>query len=121
MPWVFPAGGDNHCLYPYQLGESEKSSGFSVPSPSRGSCLVAADNGYRRSESVFKSDAFADCSAVLNVIQSYRRVDSLFFLAVCIRPSPNVSLRGWVSRSGHPFESYYISPDWIYPAGLSSF
>ncbi len=27
---------------------------------------------------------------------------------------------GWVPRSGHIFDSFYISPDWISPAGFYS-
>ncbi len=72
MPWVFPAGGDNHCLYPYQLGESEKSSDFQFPH--RVEVLVSLWRTMATDvQSQFlRADAFADCSAVLNVIQSYR-------------------------------------------------
>jgi hypothetical protein len=68
----FPRRGDNHCLYPDQLGESEKSSGFSVPSPSRVLVSLWRTMATDVQSQFLRADAFVDCSAVLNVIQSYR-------------------------------------------------
>jgi len=28
---------------------------------------------------------------------------------------------GWVLRSGHIFDSFYISPDWLHPTGVFGF